>query len=160
MDGRRPNNEFIENGLENWVLVNRTNLRMGSNRKVMKRKGFVVKKIVIGRIRGGLFLYIALKFGYKFSSRMLQCFFLSYSITFLVLFPSFYTASPFDPYLPRACQIVDVDTCPTNTSCKSSCSSCKAENILFRYHFHINAARELAVGVYRKPTDPSSWVDF
>ena len=160
MDGRRPNNEFIENGLENWVLVNRTNLRMGSDRKVMKRKGFVVKKIVIGRIQGGLFLYIALKFGYKFSSIMLQCFFLSYSITFLVLFPSFYTASPFDPYLPRACQIVDVDTCPNNTSCKSSCSSCKAENILFRYYFHINAARELAVGVYRKPTDPSSWVGF
>ena len=44
MDGRRPNNEFIENGLENWVLVNRANLRMGSDRKVMKRKGFVVKK--------------------------------------------------------------------------------------------------------------------
>ena len=114
-------------GWKTRLLVNRTNLRMGSNGKITKRKGFVLKKIILNRIQEGMFLYIILKFGYKFSSRMLQCFFLFFSIPILVPSPSFYTVSPFDPYLPHACQMVGVNTCPISTSYKSSCSSCKAK---------------------------------
>ena len=55
-------NEFVENGLKNWVLINQTNLRMDSDVERMKKKGFVLEQIVIGKIRGGLFFYIVLKF--------------------------------------------------------------------------------------------------
>ena len=40
---KSPNNEFVENGLENWVLVNQTNLRMDSDVERMKKKGFVLE---------------------------------------------------------------------------------------------------------------------
>ena len=59
---KSPNNEFVENGLENWVLVNQTNLRMDSDVERMKKIGFVLEQIVIGKIQGGLFFYIVLKF--------------------------------------------------------------------------------------------------
>ena len=59
---KSPNNEFVENGLENWVLFNQTNLRMDSDVERMKKKGFVLEQIVLGKIRGGLFFYIVLKF--------------------------------------------------------------------------------------------------
>ena len=57
-----PNNEFVENGLENWVLVNQTNLRMDSDVERMKKIGFVLEQIVLGKIRGGRCFYIVLKF--------------------------------------------------------------------------------------------------
>ena len=57
-----PNNEFVENGLKSWVLINQTNLRMDSDVERMKKKGFVLEQIVLGKIRGGLFFYIVLKF--------------------------------------------------------------------------------------------------
>ena len=59
---KSPHNEFVENGLENWVLVNQTNLRMDSDVERMKKIGFVLEQIVLGKIRGGLFFYIVLKF--------------------------------------------------------------------------------------------------
>ena len=59
---KSSNNEFVENGLGNWVLVNQTNLRMDSDVERMKKKGFVLEQIVLGKIRGGLFFYIVLKF--------------------------------------------------------------------------------------------------
>ena len=49
-------------GLENWVLVNQTNLRMDSDVERMKKIGFVLEQIVLGKIRGGLCFYIVLKF--------------------------------------------------------------------------------------------------
>ena len=55
-------NEFVENGLENWVLFNQTNLRMDSDVERMKKIGFVLEQIVLGKIGGGLFFYIVLKF--------------------------------------------------------------------------------------------------
>ena len=55
-------NEFVENGLENWVLFNQTNLRMDSDVERMKKIGFVLEQIVLGKIREGLFFYIVLKF--------------------------------------------------------------------------------------------------
>jgi len=35
---KSPNNEFVENGLENWVLINQTNLRMDSDLERKKKK--------------------------------------------------------------------------------------------------------------------------
>ena len=47
MDGVRPkkpkNNEFVESGLENWVLVNQMNSGKDSDDKRMKRKKVVLK---------------------------------------------------------------------------------------------------------------------
>ena len=60
---KSPNNEFAEDGLENWVLVNQTNLKMDSDIERMKKRGFMLESIVLGKIRGGLFLYIFLKIG-------------------------------------------------------------------------------------------------
>ena len=57
---KSSNNEFVENGLGNWVLVNQTNLRMDSDVERMKKKGFRLKEIVLGKIRGGLSFYIVL----------------------------------------------------------------------------------------------------
>ena len=57
---KSSNNEFVENGLGNWVLVNQTNLRMDSDVERMKKKGFMLKQIVPGKIRGGLSFYIVL----------------------------------------------------------------------------------------------------
>ena len=56
---KSSNNEFVENGLGNWVLVNQTNLRMDSDVERMKKKGFMLKQIVLG-CRGGLSFYIVL----------------------------------------------------------------------------------------------------
>ena len=57
---KSSNNEFVENGLGNWVLVNQTNLRMDSDVERIKNKGFMLKQIVLGKIRGGLSFYIVL----------------------------------------------------------------------------------------------------
>ena len=84
-------------GWKTRLLVNRTNLRMGSNGKITKRKGFVLKKIILNRIQEGMFLYIILKFGYKFSSRMLQCFFLFSRSPFLFPLPPFILSLPLIP---------------------------------------------------------------
>ena len=35
---KSPNNEFVENELENWVLITQTNLRMDSNLERKKKK--------------------------------------------------------------------------------------------------------------------------
>ena len=39
---KSPSNEFAENGLENWALVNQTNLRMDSDVERKKKKRFCV----------------------------------------------------------------------------------------------------------------------
>ena len=45
---KSPSNEFVENGLENWALVNQTNLRMDSDverkKKKKKRESFNVEE--------------------------------------------------------------------------------------------------------------------
>ena len=44
VDGLRPkNNEFVESGSENWVLINQTNTGNDSDDKRMKRKKVVLK---------------------------------------------------------------------------------------------------------------------
>ena len=59
---KSPNNEFVENELEDWTLVNQTNLRMDLDVERMKKKRFVLGQIILGKIRGGPFFYIILKF--------------------------------------------------------------------------------------------------
>ena len=59
---KSPNNEFVENGLKNWVLINQSNLRMDSDVERMKKKGFVLEQILLRKIRGGPLFYIILKF--------------------------------------------------------------------------------------------------
>ena len=38
LDPKSPNNEFVENKLENWVLITQTSLRMDSNLERNKKK--------------------------------------------------------------------------------------------------------------------------
>ena len=40
---KNPSNEFVENGLENSALVDRTNLRMDSDVERKKKKGVCVE---------------------------------------------------------------------------------------------------------------------
>ena len=40
---KSPNNEFVENGLENWVLINQTNFRMDSDIERKKKKRVCVR---------------------------------------------------------------------------------------------------------------------
>ena len=39
---KSPNNEFVENELENWVLINQTNFRMDSDLERKKKKNVCV----------------------------------------------------------------------------------------------------------------------
>ena len=40
---KSPSNEFVENRLENQVLINQTNLRMDLDVERKKKKGFVLE---------------------------------------------------------------------------------------------------------------------
>ena len=68
MAQKTQNNEFIESGSENWALMNQIITKLDSDDKRMKIDKFKLKKIVLGVVRGDQFLYISLKFDYKFSS--------------------------------------------------------------------------------------------
>ena len=60
--------------------MNQTNIKVDPDNKKMKLDRFMVKKIILGIIRGDHFLYISFKFDYKVSSRLLQCFSLCFPI--------------------------------------------------------------------------------
>ena len=66
--------------------MNQTNIKVDSDDKKMKLYKFVVKKIIIGIIRGDQFLYLSFRFDYKVSSKSLQCYSLHFPIP-LSLFP-------------------------------------------------------------------------
>ena len=51
-------NEFIENGSENYALMNWTTIMVGLDDLKAKINKFYPKKIVLGTIRGDVFLYI------------------------------------------------------------------------------------------------------
>ena len=61
-------NESVESGLKNLVLMNQTISKVNSDDKKMKIDWFILNKIVLGIVRGDQFLYISLKFDYKFNS--------------------------------------------------------------------------------------------
>ena len=48
--------------------MNQTTNKVDSDDKQMKIDWFILNKIVIGTVRGYQFLYISLKFDYKFNS--------------------------------------------------------------------------------------------
>ena len=77
---KTQNNEFVESGLENWTRMSWMTDRVGLNDKNRKIDWFKLKKIVLGTVRGDQFLYISLKFDYKFGSWLLQCFSLDFLI--------------------------------------------------------------------------------
>ena len=53
---------------KNWVLMNQTITKVNSDDKRMKIDKFMLKKIVLGKVRGDLFLYISFRSDYKVSS--------------------------------------------------------------------------------------------
>ena len=65
---KAQNNEFVESGLKNWDLMNQITTTVDSDDKRMKINKFKLKKIVFGTVRGDQFLYISLKFDYKYNS--------------------------------------------------------------------------------------------
>ena len=111
--------------------------KLGSNESDKHNNGFrwqqdvintvMMKKTVLSKVRGELFLYIVHKLDYKFGSRLLQYFFLNFLIPNLIASFFFYIVSPFHLHLPCACQTVCVDTCPNSTPHKSSYGSCMAK---------------------------------
>ena len=103
---RTQNNEFVENELENWVLINQTNVKVDPDNKWMKLN----------------------RFDYKVSSWLLQCFSLHFWSPILIAPPSFIPFSLFISTLHMQARLVDLDTCPINPFPKSLRSSCKAES--------------------------------
>ena len=57
-DQKAQNNEFVESGLENWVLVNQKTSKVGLDDKRMKIDKFKLKKVLLNTVRGEQFLYI------------------------------------------------------------------------------------------------------
>ena len=55
---KTQNNKFVENGLENWVLVNQTTTKVDLDDKRIKIDKFKLKKIVLSTIRRDQLLYI------------------------------------------------------------------------------------------------------
>ena len=113
---------------KNWALMNQKNTKVDSDDKRMKIDRFMLKKIVLSKVRGDLFLYISFRFDYKVISYCYSVFLLVSQSHFPIASLFFYTLFPFHLYPPRAGQTVGIDTCPISTFPKSSCSSCKAEN--------------------------------
>ena len=109
---RAQNNEFVENGLENRALINQTNVKVDLDDKWMKLNGFMLKKIVLGTVRGDQFLYISFKFDYKVTSWLLQCFSLDFRSPILIVPPSVIPFSLFISTLHVQARLVDLDTCP------------------------------------------------
>ena len=59
---------FVESGLELWTKMSWITNKVGFNDQKKKMDKFKLQKIVLGMVRGHQFLYIALKFDYKFGS--------------------------------------------------------------------------------------------
>ena len=106
VDGLRPKKPKTMNlqrmGQKNQALMNQTNVKVDPDDKKMKLDRFVVKKIVIGTIRGDQFLYLSFRFDYKVSSRLQQCFSLRFPIPILIAPPPFIYPFPFFS-LPSTC---------------------------------------------------------
>ena len=111
-----PNNEFVENGLENQVLINQTNLRMDSDLE-RKRK----KRVCVG---------VNCSWQDPRRSVLIYCFSVQLQISSspipVFLFP-FYTLLLSRSYFTRVYWRVGVGTYLICTFHQSPCSSCKAE---------------------------------
>ena len=65
---KAQNNKFVKSGLENWARMSWIANKVDSSDKNKKINGFQLKKVVHGEIRGDQFLYLYLKYDYKFIS--------------------------------------------------------------------------------------------
>ena len=79
---KAQNNKFVKSGLENWAKMSWIANKVDSSDKNKKINGFQLKKVVHGEIRGDQFLYLYLKYDYKFISWLLQCFSFDFSSSF------------------------------------------------------------------------------
>ena len=113
---KSPNIEFVENGLENWVLINQTNLRMDSNLERKKNKRVCVRvNRPLQDPRKSVLIYCF--------SVQLQ---IASSPVPVFLFP-LYTPLLSRSYFTRVYWRVGVDTCPISTFHQSPCSNCTTE---------------------------------
>ena len=85
--------------------MNQTNIKVDPDDKKMKLNRFVVKKIVLGTVRGDQFLYLSFRFDYKVSSRLLQCLSLCFSISLLIALLPFIYPFSFSLFPQRAVQV-------------------------------------------------------
>ena len=60
-------NEFVESGLENWILMSWTTNKVDSDDKKRKIDWFKLEEIILDTVREDQFLYISLKFDYKYN---------------------------------------------------------------------------------------------
>ena len=106
---------------------------------------FWIRKILLGNVRERLFLCISLRLNHNYNSWVYNDFSTDYLMILLQWdFPSLY--SPSLLHLSPLCvdQIAGFDTCPISTFLKSWWVAVRLnEMLLFRYHLHINAVREL-----------------
>ena len=65
---KTQNNKFVESGLENQTKMNQMANKVDLSDKSRKINGFQLKKVVLGPLRGDQFLYLYLKYDYKFIS--------------------------------------------------------------------------------------------
>ena len=110
VDGLRPkkskNNEFVESGLENWVLVNQTNTGKDSDDKRMKRKRVVLKKSSSAKSEEVCSFILLTSL---ITSLILECFFVSLFLFSFFRSPNlissffFYTLPLFDLHLLPVC---------------------------------------------------------
>ena len=112
---KSSNNEFVENGLENWVLINQTNLRMNSDLERKKKKSVCVG---VNRPRQDPRRSVLI---YYFSIQ-LQISSLPLSVSFSFLYPLLSCS-----YFTCGYRRVGVDIWPICNFHQSPCSSCKAE---------------------------------
>ena len=94
---KAQNNEFVENGLKNWGLVDQTDIRGDSDDQRIKWENKFVKKESSSVKSEDVCSYIS--FSSLVTSLTPERFFVLLSF----FFPSFYIVSLFDPYLSRAC---------------------------------------------------------
>ena len=130
---------------KNWALINQTNIRVDLDDKTMKLDRFVVKKIVLGTVRGDQFLYLSSRFDYKVSFRFLQCF----SLRFLIPFPWWVPSIIQFPLNDLGPPLVDhpglhLRACSIGHPLRLPLCVGAANTALFRGLLHINATKKLA----------------
>ena len=148
MDGFRPKKPKTMNlqrvGWKNWALINQTNTKVNSDDKKMKIDKFMLKKIVISKVRGDLFLYISFRFDYKINSYCYNVLLLVSRSLFcegsLLLYSSFQSILALHLLTIQASTLMFV---PSDTLSDPLCIRVNNAT-LFRALLHINATKKLA----------------
>ena len=145
-------NQSVESKLENWALMSWITSKMDLDNKKRKIDWFELKKIILGKVWENQFIYINiyiylslfLKFDYKFSSWLLQCFSLNFSPLFpqgsLALYISLWMILilHLSIFQVTTWVLVSLNTLIGPLWVEANKAA------LFRDLFHINVARELA----------------